>query len=773
MVFHSTQKISQSINIIRSYFNISQIHYFYAHLPKIVVMLHKTFILACILIISGFNILFAQTKTDFNNYATLSSKGSIPEDFSLSTYQKIERDIQVDRPDLALNLRRKFYTGIHTSIDEIIHSEVCVFGDPVSEYVRDIAKNLLKDDKETFNQLRFYTLKSNETNAFSTDQGIIFITTGLVSQVSSEAQIAYVLAHEIAHYKRKHVLERFKQKVVLKNSNYYELSTYSKERELEADSDAIEIYKNAGYDEALIEPTFDVLMYSYLPFDEVRIPETFFNSKEFYVPPFKFPKEGFPITAEENYNDSKSSHPNISKRKKQVLDVLEKGNGWNGKADLLGEDRFYEIRNIARFETIRNAILSLDLTNALYSIFVLEKEFPDSHYLKIMKAKTLLALAQTKSASMSKPFESKLHKEGEIATLHAILKKMEKPELASIALRHIYDIRATIPNDLEIQAIYDRIVETAANTKQFSLESFSKHTYGQALVLNKAYNDSIAKIPADSLNKQEPEKNVGSKYDKIKKKRSADGNISAQVFDSTTYYLYGMSDIVSDSAFVRSFKATQNSSANQKTETDKDKNSRLIPSIPDLKSKSIALVEPDVEIIESSKKTIKMSELIKSYSTELIQNEAADNGYNLSTDNAPTELSIEGINTFMYLKSALRQNDLYSKVNFFPVDYAILQGFSKKYNSDVIMIPNIFYMDNRKSDPMEIARPVLATWYVPPMALIMLTGKLLDSQKTLINFIGVDLKNGHADFSKLYQINGRPSKVLLGSKYYEIFKSTN
>ncbi len=738
-------------------------------------MLKKTFILAYILILSGFNGLFAQTKTDFNNYTTLSSRGSIPEDFSLSTYQKVERDIKVDRPDLAMSLRRKFYTGIHTSIDEIIHSEVCVFGDPISEYVRDIAKNLLKDDQETFNQLRFYTLKSNETNAFSTDQGVIFVTTGLVSQVSSEAQIAYVLAHEIAHYKRKHVLERFKQKTVLKNSNYYELSTYSKERELEADSDAIEIYKNAGYDEALIEPTFDVLMYSYLPFDEVRVPETFFNSKEFYVPSFKFPKDGFPITAEENYNDSKSSHPNISKRKKQVLDVLEKGNGWNGKADLLGEDRFYEIRNIARFETIRNAILALDLTNALYSVFVLEKEFPNSHYLKVMKAKTLLALAQTKSASVSKPFESKLHKEGEIAILHSILKKMEKLELASIALRQIYDLRSENPNDLEIQAIYDRMVETAANTKQFSLESFSKHNYGQALVLNKAYNDSIAKIPVDSLNKTEPDKNVGSKYDKIKKKRSADGNISSQVFDSTAYYLYGMTDIVSDSTFVKSFKAAQNSSLSSKNETDKDKdkNQLLIPAIPDLKSKSIALVEPDVEIMESSKKTVKMSELIKTYSTELIQNEAANNGYKLSTDNAPTELSIEGINTFMYLKSALRQNDGYSKVNFFPVDYAVLQNLSQKYNSDVIMIPNLFYMDNRKSDPMQIARPVLATWYVPPMALIMMTGKLLDSQKTLINFIGVDLKNGHADFSKLYQINGKPSKVLLGSKYYEIFKSTN
>ncbi|MNY48136.1 hypothetical protein D3C86_1834450 [compost metagenome] len=89
------------------------------------------------------------------------------------------------------------------------------------------------------------------------------------------------------------------------------------------------------------------------------------------------------------------------------------------------------------------------------------------------------------------------------------------------------------------------------------------------------------------------------------------------------------------------------------------------------------------------------------------------------------------------------------------------------------MIPLIFYVDMKKSYPMEVARPVLATWYVPPMALILVTGKLLESPKTQINFVGIDLSNGHADFSKDYTISGRPSKILLGSKYYEIFKSTN
>lgn len=733
-------------------------------------MLKQTFFLTCLLSISFSGGLSAQNKTDFNHYKTLLSTGSIPEDFSLSTYEKVERDIKADRPELAVSLRKNFYTAIHTSIDKILQSEVCVFGDPISIYVKDIAKNLLKDDKETFKQLRFYTLKSNETNAISTDQGIIFVTTGLISQVSSEAQIAYVLAHEIAHYKRKHVLERFKQKTVLKNANYYELSTYSKERELEADADAIDLYKKAGYDEALIEPTFDVLMYSYLPFDEVKIPQNFFNSNDFYVPDFKFPKEAFEITAEENYNDSKSSHPNISKRKKQVLEVLEKGTGWTGSPNILGADRFNEIRTIARFESIRNSILSLDLTNALYSIFVLEKEFPNSEYLTQMKAKTWLALAQTKSASVSKPFESKIHKEGEIAVLHAILKKMDKLELSSIALRQIYDIRAANASDPEIQAIYDRMVETAANTKQFALESFSKYDYHQAIQRNKTYNDSIAKIPVDSL-KAETTKTTESKYDKIKKKRSADGNIDAQVFDSTVYYLYGMKDIMSDSSFVRAFKSASNKSLN--SAENKENKSKLIPAIPDLKSKSIALVEPDIQIVESSKKTIQLSESIKENSTALILEEAADNGYNLSTDNAPSDLTIEGINAFTYLKSALRQNEGYSKVNFFPVDYTALQNMSKKYSSDVIMIPLIFYIDTKKSAPMEIAKPVIATWYVPPMALIFLTGKLLDAQKTSITFVGVDLKNGHADVSNEYLISGKPSRILLGSKIYEIFKSTN
>lgn len=730
----------------------------------------KTKYLIIILFLIQNSPFFSQLNTDFNEYKTLQSQGIIPDDFKLSTAEKIKRDILIDRPDLPKQYREKFYKGIHNSIDDILKSEACIFGDPISIYLKEIAQKLLSNDMETYNKLRFYTLKTNETNAFSTDQGIIFFTTGFISQVSTEAQIAYVMAHEISHFKRQHVLERFLKNTKLTTQSYSELSSYSKERELEADADAIELYKHAGYSMDLIEPTFDVLMYSYLPFDEMKVPLDFFNSNEFFMPKFKFPTDNFAITAEENYNDSKSSHPNISKRKKQVVDVLDNSTAWSGKDFLLGETRFTEIRNIARFEYIRNSIIELDLTNAIYSIFILQKEFPNSKYLDAMNAKAWLTLAQAKSIGMMKPFESKIHKEGEIATLHAIFRKLEKVEAASLALRMIYDIQLKYPHDTEIQAIYDRMIDAAARTKQFEVKNFSKMGYNQALERNKIYNDSIASIPADTT-KTVVAETKESKYEKIKKKRSADGVIESEVFDTTRYYLYGMADIIFDSTFTQSFRQKFNTMLNTNDVAAEEKGG-LIPSIPQIKTKSVALVEAKVETLETSPNTLKIAAQIEQNAIELINKEASKTGYNISTDNAPNKLSIEGLNTFMYIRTALRQSKNAGKLNFFPVDYFELQKMKSNYSSDVILIPTILYTNNLKSNPMKVVRPVLGTWYVPPVALILMTGKMLDAKTTYVSFIGIDLNSGHSEMSQVYQISGHPSKVMLGALFYEIFQSS-
>ncbi len=58
---------------------------------------------------------------------------------------------------------------------------------------------------------RFGVLDDNNINAFATPGGNIFITNGLLQRMNSEAELAGVLAHEIAHVLKKHHLEAIKK----------------------------------------------------------------------------------------------------------------------------------------------------------------------------------------------------------------------------------------------------------------------------------------------------------------------------------------------------------------------------------------------------------------------------------------------------------------------------------------------------------------------------------------------------------------------------------
>ncbi len=108
---------------------------------------------------------------------------------------------------------------MHYGIDKILQSGLVIYGDDISNYVTKVANKLLKKEPKLRKELRFYTIKSNVTNAFSTDQGIIVVTSGLISQITSEAHLAYILAHEIAHYTEKHVVEGFEYRTRNKGVN--------------------------------------------------------------------------------------------------------------------------------------------------------------------------------------------------------------------------------------------------------------------------------------------------------------------------------------------------------------------------------------------------------------------------------------------------------------------------------------------------------------------------------------------------------------------------
>jgi predicted Zn-dependent protease len=63
---------------------------------------------------------------------------------------------------------------------------------------------------------RFGVLDTDDVNAFAAPGGYIFVTRGALGLMDSEAALAGVLAHEVAHVDQKHVLDEIRRSSVMK-----------------------------------------------------------------------------------------------------------------------------------------------------------------------------------------------------------------------------------------------------------------------------------------------------------------------------------------------------------------------------------------------------------------------------------------------------------------------------------------------------------------------------------------------------------------------------
>lgn len=704
-------------------------------------------------------------QVNFDNFTTLQSSGPIPSDFSSLARDKVAND---DRRNVSLSEKSDevFKQNIHYSLDYIIHSGQCIYGDPISVYIDQVAQKLLKDDKQLYSKLRFYTLKSNVSNAFSTHQGIIVFTTGLISQFANETQLAYVLAHEIMHYKEEHVVQTFEWKLQNKynRENLNQFNNYSKEKEFEADSKAVDLCLKAGYSATEIYNSFDVLMFCHLPFDEITFPLDYFNSPLFYVPEKEYTTEVFPIKIDEAYDDENSTHPNVEKRKEVIRPALEKSFG-EGSSFLDNPEEFYKIRNYARFESVRTSIMDMELSKALYQIFLLEKEFPGNYALARWKAHAWQGLLNAKlNGYWTDVTVLKRELEGESAVLHQYIKKLDKYAVASHTLRSITDALTDFPESEELRKLRTSTMKIIAASGNWSWNKYSETAFEEAFSPETELQDTVSAadtIVVETVAEPEPL----SKYDRIKGTGTVKNNSSLVANDSTKYYFYGISDLMADRSFLNEFKEYEKELEHKKSE--RSSNSKKKKTTPVIGQRLI-VVEPSTAFYTKRKHDFKKTDIYQNKLINAITSVAQKENIKLY-DYSTVSLNQGGTDMFNQRNAMMNYLRQYASIQepdyFVPVDYELLQNIQQKCGTSKVL----FSWTEYSSGSRGVAGSILMGVLIPPALPAMMLKSLATYRTCEISFIVMDMEQGEVQYLQSSRIHSNGGSLVLKSEVHNLF----
>lgn len=96
--------------------------------------------------------------------------------------------------------------------DAMIRSHMSIVDDPeISKYAEDLLQKLVKGiPRQPFN-FKASVILHNSLNAFAVPGGYVFIFTGMIMNLNNEAELAGVLAHELAHVTQRHVASRMER----------------------------------------------------------------------------------------------------------------------------------------------------------------------------------------------------------------------------------------------------------------------------------------------------------------------------------------------------------------------------------------------------------------------------------------------------------------------------------------------------------------------------------------------------------------------------------
>jgi hypothetical protein len=234
----------------------------------------------------------------------------------------------------------KYIAGLYTERRDYLKSSIedgeFLFGSFLETYVRNVAQHIISKNPSISKDLLVLVARSPIVNAYSLGDGTIIIYTGLLNRIRNEAQLAFIMCHEIAHDQEKHTAGKiisnakkyldpeFKKKLekVLKEDymvkqkltdlvlpSLIEDMRFSREYEIAADSVGLRYFLNTDYDPSAAIEVMDVLDHA----DE-EADMTLIDIKDM------FSSDSVPFRKSWTYYEGESSLGTFEEEAKEALD---------------------------------------------------------------------------------------------------------------------------------------------------------------------------------------------------------------------------------------------------------------------------------------------------------------------------------------------------------------------------------------------------------------------------------------------------------------------
>lgn len=428
------------------------------------------------LLLSAFVILplftAAQQTVD---YRELECQGNIPSEFltlSSQKYKTAADSLLSASEGEEKKTKQTFLLESSFLINQVLGSGRVLFNDPVSAYLSQILDTILINEPELRSKVRVYALRSALVNSFTTDDGIILVSLGLVAQLENEAQLAFVLCHELVHFTEHHVINAYVQNEELKkgageykrgsfDEGMLAKSGYSKELEKEADRLGLKRFLNIRYNSETVSNVFDVMRYAHLPFDDIAFEKEFFDQAYYRMDDSYFLNQVRPVEANENENPESDTHPSPTERQQLIGRYINNSEPRvNTSNYLISEDRFKALRNSCRFELSNLYLKSNQPVLSIYNSYLLKKTFPENSFLQKNIAKALYTLSKFKTGgNYGYVHPGFSHIEGESQQLYHLFYRLQPDELCILATGFIWRLKLKYPNDVDITAMSEDILK--------------------------------------------------------------------------------------------------------------------------------------------------------------------------------------------------------------------------------------------------------------------------------------------------------------------------